>query len=436
MTSKWLFAITAIVVFAAAVAAGAATKADRGTALPIDPTFNGGSELPLTLDGKPVTTATALIALTDGRIVVKTDTGLIGLKNDGSPDLGFGVDGVVPESGISIHAAPDGGLFVLGIQTRARNERPVITRYDAGGKIVKRWASNGSAYIPHFDVESAAQVRASRLDVADDGSIAIASMSAGREPYIAVSKLDSRGRLLRVFGRRGVATVSYRALASNGGYLVGIARAGGGKVVVTGYLPSTTDCEPDLCPRDEILEPIAFVKKLKKSGRADRSFSRDGFAIASKNFTCDVNGSLTTTRGTYFSESCGSAALISRTGREIRIRANGVFGWSDNTTFDPGDEVLHQRRDGTIIAVATTAGGGGFGERASLVFRRLGPRGFRAGGAGNSNSSVIQFSYGFMDDALPVAVTFDRADQPIVLANRFDAGDDGPHRAYLARLRP
>jgi uncharacterized delta-60 repeat protein len=199
----------------------------------------------------------------DGKIVVggRTSEGSNGfvrrLNSDGSPDKGFGTDGVaVIDSGGSeelygLAIQPDGAIVAAGTTTVDKNM--AVYRLTAGGKPDNSFDGDGARGIDVLGEDWAYDVA-----LQADGKIVVfgASRVGTGSPYPAIARLDGQGKPDTTLGSAGWRTADER------GYFYAGAVQPDGRIVAAG---------------DTWVEDDASIYRFTSAGLPDKSFSENGW---------------------------------------------------------------------------------------------------------------------------------------------------------------
>jgi uncharacterized delta-60 repeat protein len=230
-----------------------------------DPTFGpGGSGVVVTdLQAASDDRATALLRRANGEIVaVGTSNdgfGMVGYRPDGSPDPGFGRDGVVtipggagllgPVSSVDAALQPDGKILVAADYA--------LARFETDGSLDRSFGGDGM-------ITPAFRVRA--LVLRPEGGFLVAGGDElGGGTNTALARYTSAGELDPGFGEGGIAMTSF------GEYDIAeaIAVQDDGKIVLAGT------ARPD-----RVSSGTAFaLSRFRPSGEIDPSFGGDGRAV-------------------------------------------------------------------------------------------------------------------------------------------------------------
>jgi uncharacterized delta-60 repeat protein len=267
-------------VAALAVAATASAAAPRTGRL--DPGFGGdGLVLRRLTNGHDV--GRGVLPLADGSVVVAAESGghlegfegpdavLLKLRRNGAPDARFGRGGVLRVSigqgddGVSgVARLQDGSLLVGGAAGNLNadqygNDVAVFAfKARANGRLDPRFGRRGvvSLRVPTQNfIQPVAGIAAD-----PDGAVVVAAMTEGKR--LTLVRFDSRGRVDRSFGKRGVAHHDVQ-------YPYALTRQPDGRLVVVGMTE-----RPDREWREW------FVLRLRANGTRDPSFGGgDGLVV-------------------------------------------------------------------------------------------------------------------------------------------------------------
>lgn len=233
------------------------------------------------------TSAVALLALADGRIVVggevfqhfkaaNSDFLAIRLLPDGTLDPSFNRQGWMTEDLTGdhdkVHAIADdrhGGFFLAG--GGLRRYMAVSSRYDfavarvrSDGTLDKRFGQGGKAFVR---VGSVSEDMGKAVAVDRNDSVVLAGFSRhGYYPDLTVVRLTPHGKRDLLFATLGKNVFS---LSRNGSQANSVLLQDDGKVLVGG----------DFWTEGSVKESRAIILRLSKSGASDKAFGTEGIAM-------------------------------------------------------------------------------------------------------------------------------------------------------------
>jgi uncharacterized delta-60 repeat protein len=236
----------------------------------LDPSFGSGGQATLALG--EYTGAYGLAIQPDGKIVVagsttgtRYDLALARINPNGTPDAGFGTNGVATTTigeGAAAYAVvvqPDGKIVAAGSSAPANGySRIAVARYGSDGSLDGSFGSGGTVTTPAVGPHDA---RVNALAVQPDGKIVAAGYDSGQG--LAIDRLTRDGRLDSGFGSGG------RVLTKLGWYseAASVALQPDGKIVVVGRAPIGA------------ISGFA-VARYDATGSPDPTFGRNGVVVS------------------------------------------------------------------------------------------------------------------------------------------------------------
>ena len=203
----------------------------------LDPSFDGDGLLTVDIGNdyaRGLIVGTSITAVGRSYDGVNDDVALVRLRDDGTLDPGFGVDGVVvedfgsSESLASVALDGDGKILATGLFASAGNFLLVV-RYNPDGSLDPTFAGSG---VLIFDAPDLGDTMGSSIVLAPSGRILVAGYADnGRNRDMAVWRLTASGALDLKFGDRGVALID----AGGDEFAEDIRIDGSGNLVVAGY---------------------------------------------------------------------------------------------------------------------------------------------------------------------------------------------------------
>ncbi len=243
----------------------------------LDPTFNSTGYVVQQVDGKDA--VQKVLVQDDGKIIslgMSWDAGytarayVFRYLPDGTPDTGFGTDGVFIhelDNEALLYSAvitPAGKILLVGSTTDYQTYRMMLIQINGDGTLDPSFGTNGIV------LQSVSEVLVSAEDMAYDvmldsqGSILVCGSSTDanyvRRPVVV--RFTSTGVLDTTFGVDGVATIPVMAVGSSS--FNGIAMQPDGKIVACGYFGET-----------ELWYTLLLVR-FQADGTLDGTFSDDG----------------------------------------------------------------------------------------------------------------------------------------------------------------
>ena len=241
------------IALSAGVALGAPADIDRG--------FGRDGRVVVDFGGSDDVYAVAVQP--DGKIVVagetsnKSDAVVARVNADGSPDRGFGADGVaVIESaaGETLYAValqPDGKIVVAGHTSSGQNG--IVYRLNANGSPDKGFGTEGAAV-----VDSAGSETLQAVAIQPDGKIVAAGWTTSNKD-LAVYRLTAQGKPDDSFDDDGARGID----AGGEEKAYGLALQPDGKIVVAGYTWTN--------------RVLPLVARFTTTGKPDPTFGPDGW---------------------------------------------------------------------------------------------------------------------------------------------------------------
>ncbi|MGH2957986.1 MAG: hypothetical protein ACRDKE_00155 [Solirubrobacterales bacterium] len=454
-TTRALGPLLSVVLLLAAMCQVAGAAAKTGTALPIDPVFNGGQPMQVTLpSGEAIEYANDVAAIASGRVIVISGDHLIAFNPDGTRASEFGVGGVqdvdlsksIPKSkgghGFQMEAlesTTDGGFVVLGVgNSLVRVAFPVVAKFDANGRLDATFGKNGYAVLKHNGGETTddGSVQSHRLAIARSGEIAVASEEWLKpENGLIVSVMSPAGKVRKTYGHRGSAWIGYKRELGWTNEIGAVTFDPKGRILVTGYIGTLESCDPDLCIPTYEGQPIQFVARLDRQGNLDHTFSRDGYAEPKKaTLGCPTIGLKVTSRGTiYLANQCGYVVRLGSSGnQDASFRGRARFQYPPSEAPPVGDELLHLDKSGKV----SLSGWSKLDPRkelVSLVLQQVKPNGVDRTSASMRNLSANKFDDPSGAIGRSFVLDYDAADNPLLASTRLDPTTGKP-TVYLARF--
>jgi uncharacterized delta-60 repeat protein len=351
----------------------------------------------------------AMAVQPDGKVLlagftsIKSDAAVARLNPDGSPDRGFGTEGVAriestdTEYIYDVAIQPDGKIVVAG-DIYATNNNGFVRRLNADGSPDKGFGTDGLA-----PIDSGGEERIRGVAVQPDGAIVAAGYtSVGKD--IAVYRLTSGGKPDNSFdddGARGI-----NVLGDDQAY--DVALQPDGKIVVFG----------SSYPGSGVYPTIA---RFDTKGAPDTTFGADGWrTISEKGYfyagAVQPDGRIVAAGDIWDND---DASLYRFTTAGLPDKSFSEDGW---TAFDMGDDdeahALALQPDGKIVIAGDTEAG------YDAVVWRANADGSHDRGFGEDGAFPVPATG--LEDAVEVAVA---PDGKIVLAGT-KTGYDGNALAY------
>jgi uncharacterized delta-60 repeat protein len=371
----------------AGVASGAPADSDRG--------FGANGRAVIDFGGDDDVYAMAVQP--DGKTIVagstsiKYDAAVARVNSDGSPDRGFGGDGVVllesagTETIQAVAVQPDGKLLLAGHTSDGSNG--VVYRLNSDGLPDKGFGTDGVAVL-----DSAGDEYAEDLAIQPDGRIVVAgSTSTGKDA--AIYRLTAAGKPDNSFDNDGA--VGINALGQDWAY--GVEVQADGKIVIAGASRGSGQSKPLLARLNENGSPDASI-----GSGGWKTLAHDGYFFA---LALQPDGKIVAAGETFVDED----AVVAR------FNGNGApdkgFGDDGEVALDLGDNeealALALQPDGRIVVGGKTDGGD------DAAVWRLTDRGARDGSFGNDGELVVS-GHG-LEEAVGIGV---QPDGKIVLAGQ------------------
>jgi hypothetical protein len=447
--------LLSLVLLLAAMCQVAGAAAKTGTALPLDPVFNGGQPLKVTLpSGEEIKYANDVAVLAGGRIIVVSGDHLIAFDPDGTRASEFGAGGFqdvdlsesIPKSqgGFNfqmeaLQATTDGGFVVLGVgSSLVRAIFPLVARFSANGLLDSSFGNGGYVALKHNGSETTfdGSAQSHRLAVSASGEIAVASEEWLKpENGLIVSVMSAAGNLRKTFGRRGSAGLGYRQNLGWANEIGAVTFDPKGRILVTGFIGTLQSCDPDLCIPSYEGQPIQFVARLDRQGNLDRTFSRDGYAEPKRaTLGCPTIAVKVAARGSiYMANQCGYVVRLGNSGKQdATFKGHARFQYPPWDVPPVGDELLHLDKSGKLSFAGWSKLEPGK-ELVSLVLQQVNPRGADRTSASMQNLSANKFDDPSGAIGRSFVLDYDAGDNPVLASTRLDPVSKKP-TVHLARF--